>query len=117
MSVPATFRLGVVEGFFGREWSWQARWDYAAFLASQECNSYVYAPKGDAWLRKQWQTPFPQTHLDALIALALHYGAHEVDFGIGLSPFELYKDFSPRNRALLLAKVEQINAIDPDTLC
>jgi hyaluronoglucosaminidase len=111
------FRLGVVEGFFGRQWTWEARREYAPFLATHGCNSYVYAPKNDAWLRKQWQAPFPGTHLDALATLARHYAAHKVDFGIGLSPFELYKNFSPSNRGLLRAKLDQINAVAPDTLC
>ena len=117
MKDAAPFRLGVVEGFFGRPWSWQARQDYAPFLAAQGCNSYVYAPKSDAWLRKQWQQPFPQPHLDALSELRGRYALHGVDFGIGFSPFELYKDFSARNRELLQMKLQQINAIDPDTLC
>ncbi len=116
-TLGAPFRLGVVEGFFGREWSWEARRDYAAFLAGHGCNTYIYAPKGDVWLRKQWQRPFPTSHLDALVSLRSHYRQHKVDFGIGLSPFELYKDFSASNKTLLLAKLDQINAIAPDTLC
>jgi hyaluronoglucosaminidase len=111
------FRRGIVEGFFGRAWSWNARRDYAQFLASHDCNTYVYAPKSDAGLRKQWQLPFPRQHLEALGALCAHYGSHGLDFGIGLSPYELYLDFSPGNRELLKGKVDQINAIDPDTLC
>jgi len=114
---PRPFRRGIVEGFFGRAWSWEARLDYAPFLASHDCDTYVYAPKGDAWLRKQWHVPFPQTHLDALGALRQHYHAYKLDFGIGLSPFELYKDVSPSKRALLRAKLDQLNAIAPDTLC
>ncbi len=123
MSNPTTvtlgtpFRVGVVEGFFGRQWSWEARRDYAAFLAARGCNTYIYAPKNDAWLRKQWQQPFPLPHLAALAGLREHYRQHHVGFGIGLSPFELYKDFSPGNRTLLQAKLDQINAIAPDTLC
>lgn len=111
------FRLGVVEGYFGRQWSWDARRQYAGFLAAQGCNSYVYAPKNDIWLRKQWQTPMPQTHLAELQSLSTLYRQANVDFGIGLSPFELYRDFSSAKRALLLAKLDQINAIAPDTLC
>lgn len=111
------FRLGIVEGFFGRQWSWQARHDYADFLAARGCNSYIYAPKNDVWLRKEWQAPMPQKHLDSLQALSAHYRLTGVDFGIGLSPFELYRDFSPAKRALLLDKLEQLNAIAPDTLC
>lgn len=113
----AQFRLGVVEGYFGRQWSWQARRDYAPFLATQGCNSYIYAPKNDVWLRKQWHEPFPLSHLNALKDLQGEYRKHKIEFGIGLSPFELYKDFSARNRDLLRRKLDEINAIGPDTLC
>src|SRR5688572_8834688 len=82
----APFRLGVVEGYFGRQWSWEARREYAPFLAAHGCNSYVYAPKNDAWLRKQWEVPFPLAHLDALRDLRQHYQQHDIEFGIGLSP-------------------------------
>ncbi|HEY0962009.1 MAG TPA: beta-N-acetylglucosaminidase domain-containing protein [Pseudomonadales bacterium] len=111
------FRLGVVEGYFGRQWSWEARRDYAPFLAAQGCNSYVYAPKNDVWLRKQWQAPFPLAHLESLRDLRNHYERHQVEFGIGLSPFELYRDFSRANRELLRLKLDEINAIAPATLC
>lgn len=111
------FRLGVVEGYFGRQWSWDARRDYAPFLAAQGCNSYVYAPKNDSWLRKQWQLSFPLSHLEALRDLRAHYERHRLDFGIGLSPFELYRDFSRANRELLRHKLDELNAIAPATLC
>lgn len=117
MSASAPFRLGVVEGYFGRQWSWQARGGYARFLSAQGCNSYIYAPKNDVWLRKQWQLAFPLPHLDALRKLQRQYRLHKVDFGIGLSPFELYRNFSPHQRELLRLKLDEINAIGPDTLC
>lgn len=115
--LPQGFRLGVVEGYFGRQWSWDARRDYAAFLAMHGCNSYVYAPKNDAWLRKQWQSPFPLPHLEALRDLRAHYAQHRIEFGIGLSPYELYRDFSRDNRTLLRRKLDELNAIAPVTLC
>jgi hyaluronoglucosaminidase len=111
------FRLGVIEGFFGRQWSWQARHDYAGFLSSIGCNSYIYAPKGDVWFRKQWEQPCPTDHLKQLSTLSAHYRHSGVEFGIGLSPFELYLDFSPARKAALAAKLEQINHINPSTLC
>ncbi|MGV3593111.1 MAG: beta-N-acetylglucosaminidase domain-containing protein [Gammaproteobacteria bacterium] len=114
---PQVFRLGVVEGYFGRQWTWQARRDYASFLAACGCNSYMYAPKNDAWLRKQWQLPFPLPHLEALRDLRAHHGAQGLEFGIGLSPFELYRDFSRENRELLRRKLDELNAIAPATLC
>jgi len=115
--VNPPFRLGVVEGFFGRQWSWQARTAYAAFLADIGCNSYVYAPKNDDCFRKFWQLPCPPAHLAHLQALRAAYADRGVDFGIGLSPFELHRNFSPGNREVLRRKIGEINAIAPDTLC
>lgn len=117
MNAPTRFRLGIIEGFFGRQWSWQARQDIAAFLATQGCNSYIYAPKNDAYFRKQWHMPCPDTHLRNLQNLSRHTQQLGLDFGIGLSPFELYLDFSPSNRQLLKNKIAQINTIAPQTLC
>jgi len=113
----AGFRLGVIEGFFGRQWSWEARSAYAAFLASTGCNTYVYAPKNDDYFRKLWQYPCPAPHLAQLQALRTEYARHGVTFGIGLSPFELYRNFSPGNRAVLRRKILEINSIAPDLLC
>ncbi|MEM8563363.1 MAG: beta-N-acetylglucosaminidase domain-containing protein, partial [Pseudomonadota bacterium] len=46
---------GVVEGFYGRPWSFQTRTDYAQFIADLGLNTYLYCPKSDPYLRKQWQ--------------------------------------------------------------
>ena len=117
IQATADYRLGIIEGFFGPDWSWQTRAAYAGFLADQGFDTYVYAPKQDARLRRQWQQPYPAAELDALIALARHYRAHGLRFGIGLSPFELYRDFNAQARAQLLAKLAQLNACEPTLLC
>jgi hyaluronoglucosaminidase len=39
------FSRGVIEGFFGRPWTWQARADYATFLGQNDYQYYIYAPK------------------------------------------------------------------------
>ncbi len=111
------FKLGVVEGFFGKPWSWDARLDYAEFLSRYGFNTYLYAPKSDRLLRQDWQVPFPQQHLKKLQALANTYQQKNLNFGIGLSPFELYKNFNSDNKNLLKAKIQQINAINPSILC
>ncbi|MDR2213991.1 MAG: beta-N-acetylglucosaminidase domain-containing protein, partial [Pseudomonadales bacterium] len=49
------YPFGVIEGYFGRQWNWDCRRDYAAFLRAQGFNAYVYAPKNDIYLRKAWQ--------------------------------------------------------------
>ena len=111
------FRLGVVEGFFGKSWSWEARRQYAQFLSGNSFTTYQYAPKNDDSFRKHWSKPLPGNHLDDLTRLASHYRDSGVEFGIGLSPFELHMDFSPQGQDALLMKIEEINTINPDTLC
>ena len=111
------FRLGVVEGFFGKGWTWEARKHYAQFLSGNGFTTYLYAPKNDDCFRKHWAKPCPQSHLDALTDLAAHYSAAGIEFGIGLSPFELYRDFSAAGKDALERKIAEINAINPDTMC
>jgi hypothetical protein len=111
------FPLGVIEGYFGRQWSWDCRRDYAGFLRAQGFNTYVYAPKNDAYLRKSWQALHPETEFRQLLALRDHYRHTGVAFGIGLSPFELYRDFSAGNQQLLARKLEQLNELELDLLC
>lgn len=111
------YRLGVVEGFFGKSWSWEARTQYAQFLSSNGFSTYIYAPKNDQYFRKQWAQACPPAHHDALTRLSSHYTDAGIEFAIGLSPFELYLDFSSEGQQALERKLEEINAINPDTLC
>ncbi len=98
-------------------WSWQARQDYADFLKTHGFNSYIYAPKSDRLLRQDWQQSFPGEHLENLKNLSGIYRDKGLEFGIGLSPFELYKNFDTEQQALLKGKLDQINTIGPSTLC
>lgn len=111
------FKLGVVEGFFGKTWSWEARRHYARFLSGNGFTTYLYAPKNDDWFRKHWTQACPPAHFDALARLAAHYRESGIEFGIGLSPYELYRKFSNEGKASLERKLDEINAINPDTLC
>lgn len=111
-----TFRLGTVEGFFGRQWSWQARRDHADFLAGQQFSTYLYAPKNDVFLRKQWAEPYPDHEFAELRRLADHAARAGLEFGVGLSPFELYRDFSPTRRDALLRKLDQLNRLQAPLL-
>jgi len=114
---PNTPPLGIIEGFFGRSWSWENRQTYAKFLALNEFNFYIYAPKSDANLRKDWQQDWPRNNKDELISLRETYQDNKVDFGVGLSPHEIYLDPSHNNRESLRNRVQQINSLSPDILC
>jgi hypothetical protein len=107
----------VIEGFYGRQWSWQARQSYAPFLARYDFSTYIFAPKGEALLRSRWAEPFGGELRANLLALAAQYHRHGLRFGVGLSPFGLHDDLSTRSRQRLKDKVKAINEMAVDTLC
>lgn len=109
--------LGIMEGFFGRPWSWRARADYAQFLAAEGYQFYLYAPKGDACLRRSWEQDWSQSEWAELKALREVYRQHRVDFGIGLSPFEVYLEPGEQGRRKLHDKIAALNTLQPDILC
>ena len=109
--------LGVIEGFFGRMWSMQARQDYAAFLKNNGYHFYIYAPKGDPFLRRSWRQDWSPEEAGQLQSLIKHYQQLGLDFGVGLSPFEIYKNYDNAARQELLAKVERLNHLGVNILC
>ena len=109
--------LGVIEGFFGRPWGNGARLADAPFLRARGFEFYIYAPKADRYLRRQWREPIPPAQLTQLAALCAGYRQCGVKFGIGLTPFELHHDYSGAVREDLRTKVRQLNSIGIDILC
>ena len=80
--------LGLIEGFYGKPWTWAEREDQARFLKDAGYGFYIYAPKHDAWLRKRWREDYPQDEADALTRLSRVSAELGVSFGVGFSPFE-----------------------------
>jgi len=110
-----TPELGIVEGFYGRPWSWDERRSVMANLAPAGYGFYLYAPKGDAHLRRRWREPYPSDALAALARFAADCRRHGVRFGIGLSPYELFLGFDGEARGALadrLAMFDDIGAAD-----
>ena len=114
MTFPAL--TGVIEGFYGREWSWSLRGDYADFLSRCGLNSYLYCPKSDAHLRKRWREDWPAPDSAELRNLSATYRARNLHWGVGLSPFALYLDYSAAQKQTLRARIEQINALEGSLL-
>jgi hypothetical protein len=108
--------LGLIEGYYGTPWSWAARERVIATLKPQGYSFYMYAPKADAFLRKRWRETHPAEVADALRTLAARCRALGVRFGVGLSPFELYRDFHAEAQADLARKLEEFDAWGVDDL-
>ena len=111
-----TPELGLIEGFFGKAWSWSERAAAVRFLAPHFYRFYLYAPKSDAFLRRRWREPHPEAELAELAALRDICRGEGVRFGIGLSPFELHLHPERGWQDVLAAKLAQLAALKPDDL-
>lgn len=110
-----TPELGIVEGFYGRAWTWDERRAVVARLAPVGYRFYLYAPKGDGHLRRQWRDPYPAETASALARFAADCRRHDMRFGVGLSPYEVFLGFDGAARAALadrLALFDEIGVAD-----
>jgi len=108
--------LGLIEGYYGRPWSDEAREHVIAFLAPRGYRFFVYAPKADEFLRKRWREPYPAQAEARLGRLGAHCKTHGVRFGVGLSPYELYRDFDGDARSALVQKLELFDRVGVEIL-
>lgn len=114
--MPDSVLRGVVEGFYGREWSWASRRSYAAFLEASGLNAYLYCPKGDPFLRKRWRESWPAETSRALAGLATEFRSGGLAWGVGLSPYALYENYDAQSRNALKQRVGQLDALGGNIL-
>ena len=103
--------LGLIEGFYGRPWTPAARAETIAFLKPDGYDFYLYAPKADPYLRRRWREPFPDDAARDLAALSAHCRSLGVRFGVGLSPYELYRAFDDAAKADLARKLAELDRL------
>ena len=108
--------LGIIEGYYGKTWSWQARAETASFLQPHGYNFYIYAPKFDHFLRERWAEAHPQDEFTELRKLSAHCRALGIRFGVGLSPLNIFRDFNAQERKRLSDKLAALDAIGLDDL-
>jgi hyaluronoglucosaminidase len=120
---PATERercvsteLGIIEGFYGRPWSWEARRATVEFLVDHGYRFYLYAPKADAFLRRRWQEPHPAETAQQLADFAVSCRSAGVRFGVGLSPYEIYDNFDDAARTALATKLTFLDDIGAEDI-
>jgi len=110
------FSPGVIEGFFGKVWDWEMRRHYAQFLKNIGYGFYIYAPKADKQLRKDWRKDWSDDHLQNLILLGQTYHQEGLKWGIGFSPFEIYLNYDSQAIKDLENKIQYFNHLNLDIL-
>lgn len=116
MNDQREFLAGVIEGFYGLAWPFETRRAYAGYLAQMGLNTSLYCPKSDVYLRKRWQDQWPDDQWQQLMALSAVYRAASIHWGVGLSPFALYRDYGPVQRQQLRHKVAQLAQLEAPLL-
>lgn len=111
------FERGVIEGFYGPEWSWDTRAGYAAFLRESGFGFYLYAPKYDAVLRKRWREDWDAESWKAIQELRATYREAGVAFGVGFTPFGTQSEYDGDARRALAEKIRRLDALDLDIFC
>lgn len=103
--------IGIIEGFFGPEWSLEARKDYASFLSGCGGDFYFYAPKRDQSLRKQWREEWTADYQGFLLEMKNHFNDFGISFGVGLSPMGLNGKFTSQDARDLEKKIRLLQKL------
>lgn len=111
-----TPELGIIEGYFGRAWSWPDRDFVISRLAAAGYRFFHYAPKSDSKLRRNWQALHDDAETAALRKFARHCRSLNVRFGVGLSPYGAHLDFDAAAKAALKAKIMHLDSLGIDDL-
>ncbi len=103
-ATPAAPVVGLIEGFYGRPWTWDERLEVLRWCGARGMTHYVYAPKDDPRHRAEWREPYDRAALDGFRRLVDDSG---FVIGFGISPGLSIDPRSTADRDALLAKVEQ----------
>lgn len=97
--------FGVVEGFYGRYYSFYERCDLVNFLSELKLNTYVYGPKSDLYHREEYYKLYPSNKLKEFEALNNLAQKQNINFNYALSPG------STPNLKLILKKIRAMITI------
>ena len=101
---------GVIEGFYGIPlWDRGSRLSYPSWLREHGFSFYIYAPKNDVFLRKQWSDDWPESERRLLSEFREECRINRIDFGIGFSP--VIKDGSPAKKELAVRRAGEIDSL------
>ncbi|CAF1317521.1 unnamed protein product [Adineta steineri] len=105
------FLCGVIEGYYGRPWSFNQRKTLFEYCLKFGLNTYVYAPKDDAKHRSRWRelyTNEESNELSQLIHVAKQCG---INFIYALSPGLDITYSSEKDLTALKRKFDQLSSI------
>lgn len=106
--------FGIMEIFYGQPWSESDRNMYASFLKEIGFNFYIYGPKADDSLRKNWRRPFNTDELSKYRRMQQTFSKQDIKFGMILSPHGLEEKLNLTDRNSLYEKIKSLSDLGLD---
>jgi len=85
-------------------------------LKHNDYQDYIYAPKADPVLRRNWRCRWSDEHFESLRELRNRYRDVGVAWGIGLNLYELHCAYDDQAVRDLEGKIRYLNDLQPDIL-
>ena len=108
---PAFTERGIVEGFYGRPWTHEQRLDIIRFISERGMNRFVYAPKDDPLMRRDWARPYETAGLARINELVRAGDEQGVDLVYCISPGLSIQYSSADDAQALIAKLASVAAL------
>lgn len=109
---PSPFAIrGVIEGYYGRPWTHEQRLELIDFLADRGMNTFMYGPKDDPLMRRDWRVAYDGAALGRLRELVDRCRARGMTFAWCISPGLSIRYSDPADGAALLAKLQSVIAL------
>ena len=84
--------LGIIEGFYGKLYTKRQRESLCSFASKNSYSYYIYAPKNDRSLRREWMRDFSAYEIEKLKDFSAFCHQRNMKFGIGISPLAITED-------------------------
>ena len=108
---PRPFMDGVIEGFYGPDWTVANTEAVFKFMDRTHLNTFVYAPKYDPYQRADWMIPYPPKQYQVLSTLVRSAKSEHITFVYSVSPGLSIHYQNPQDRKQLLAKIDQVQRL------
>jgi hyaluronoglucosaminidase len=108
---PVFAERGIVEGFYGRPWTHAQRLDMIRFIGERGMNRFVYAPKDDPLMRREWARAYEAEDLARIGELAETCVTHGVELVYCISPGLSVRYSSDADADALVAKLASVAAL------
>ena len=105
---------GVIEGYYGRPWTHLQRLDLIRFIADRGMNTFVYGPKDDPLVRRDWRVAYDGEALGRIQELVDRCREHGMRFMYCISPGLDIRYSDDAELAVLGAKLQSVAALGVD---